>query len=338
MILPLKIMKQIAFLFLSIFALASCKTLVNTIPADKLPQGDPKITMFCYISPQDTVIRAKVRMSSPAFEEIISNGQSFYIQNGDTIRTNQPLTTATVIISDGSSTARLKYQNQTQTFDIPTSEFPIRAGGTYLLTVTNGGQSACASCTVPANSVPVKAYVLDSVKANQFGDRGTKLTLNFTWDDPAGVANFYRMRVYEVIDSPAFRTNVADSTVTEYRQRYYNYFRIDRNNLRQPLQNDKSLDGTTFSSPQFESYSLLNTYGGEIFVFGKLYKAKRGPERIGLFIELMNADKPYYDFHRSLEECNEDNPFTEPSLLYSNVQGGLGVFASFNKKLQSIRL
>lgn len=325
------------FPYLLILVLSSCESLVNTIPDDKLPKGDPQLTMFCYISPQDTVIRAKVSRSSPAFGEYITNGQSYFLENGDTIRTNQPLTTATVTISDGQQTANLRYQKLNQVYDLPAGQFPIRAGKTYTLTVSEGGQKAQATCTVPKNQVPVKSYTLDSVLSNRFGSTQRVLTTNFVWDDPAGEANYYRVNVFEIIDAPSFRFDQAEKKIYEYRQTFVNNYRVDRNNFRSAFQNDKNLDGTTFASPQFESFSNLASYGLGITVDGKRILPSRPAERVGIFLQIMNVDVPYFEFHRSLENYNGDNPFTEPSLLYTNVRGGLGVFASYNRSTKVIR-
>lgn len=328
-------MRQLIFFLLLV--LTSCESLVSTLPEDKLPQGDPQITMFCYISPQDTVIRAKVSRSSLAFGEYYTNGQTYFLENGDTIRTNQPLTTATVTISDGQTTANLQYQKLNQVFDLSTSQFSIRAGQTYTLTVTEGGQKAQATCTVPKKQVTVKSYTLDSIIATRFGNTQRVFTTNFTWDDPAGEANYYRVNVYEVIDAPNFKFNQADKKYYEYRQTFVNNYRIERNNFRSAFQNDKNLDGTTFASPQFESYSSLVNYGGGITVDGKPILPSRPAERVGIFLQIMNVDVPYYEFHRSLEDYNGDNPFTEPSLIYTNVKGGLGVFASYNRSTKVIK-
>ena len=49
-----------------------------------------------------------------------------------------------------------------------------------------------------------------------------------------------------------------------------------------------------------------------------------------LKIYLLNTEKSYYLYHRSLENYNKgDNPFTEPTPVYSNITGGFGIFASY---------
>lgn len=326
--------------FLLLF-LTACESLVNTIPEGQLPLGEPQLTMFCYISPQDTVIRAKVSMSNPAFGVYNSNGQSYYIENGDTIRTDRPLTTATVTISDGEATARLSYQKLNEVYELSTKDFPVRAGGTYTLTVSEGGKTARATCTIPMRQVPIKSFRLDSTETdNSFGNvgkNGKKLAIDFTWDDPTGEPNYYRVNVYEVLDVPSFIYNPADTTFTETRRIVTNYFRIDRQNFRSTFQNDKNIDGTTFSSPLFEHPSSLDNYNTILTVNGKVTKPSRGPERIGVYLLLNNTDQPYFDFHRSLERYQNDNPFTEPSLLYTNVEGGLGAFGGYNQTVKEIK-
>jgi hypothetical protein len=48
-------------------------------------------------------------------------------------------------------------------------------------------------------------------------------------------------------------------------------------------------------------------------------------------MELYNADEHYYRYHRSLTERHDyTNPFTEPYLIYSNIEGGLGCFGAYN--------
>jgi hypothetical protein len=47
----------------------------------------------------------------------------------------------------------------------------------------------------------------------------------------------------------------------------------------------------------------------------------------------LDAGLNYVKFHKSLDEIkrNNDNPFAEPSRLYTNVKGGFGVFVGYNR-------
>lgn len=50
-----------------------------------------------------------------------------------------------------------------------------------------------------------------------------------------------------------------------------------------------------------------------------------------LRIYLLNTDKAYYDFHKSLLTFSfgGGDPFAEPSPLYSNISNGIGIFAAY---------
>jgi hypothetical protein len=44
-----------------------------------------------------------------------------------------------------------------------------------------------------------------------------------------------------------------------------------------------------------------------------------------------NADVNYFKYHRSLQQrLDTENPFTEPSIIYTNIKGGLGCFGAYN--------
>jgi hypothetical protein len=84
------------------------------------------------------------------------------------------------------------------------------------------------------------------------------------------------------------------------------------------VKNDIGLDGKKFiiRAIEFQPVYLDHPY--------------REPDSAFLRIYLLSTDKPYYDLHKSLENPSlGDAPFTEPSFLYSNVKGGLGIFASY---------
>ena len=325
---------------LLLLVLTSCETLVNTIPEDKLPKTESQLTMFCFISPQDTVIRVNVNESKPLFSEYDLNSVEYYVVNGDTIRSGDVVYRATVTISDGKNKATIPYRKDNRYFSLPASQFPIRAGQTYTLTVTDGKRTAQATCTVPINSVPIKKYNLDTAIVTNFSRKDTVLVTSFAWDDPAGQADYYRVRVYEEQEVPFFNFNPTTKTYVENRERIQFFFYSRQNDEgRTGLVNDINLDGTTLSSGQFEKTFNNSFYFSYSFpvVDGKRLIPSRGVESLGVFLLLNHTDFAYYEFHRSLERFSGDNPFVEPSLIYTNVKGGFGVFAGFNQSVKVIK-
>jgi hypothetical protein len=53
----------------------------------------------------------------------------------------------------------------------------------------------------------------------------------------------------------------------------------------------------------------------------------------------METDADYYKYHTSLNSYSgTDEPFTEFSPVYSNVEGGFGVFASYVRYKKVLKL
>ncbi len=326
----------VGILFLLLMGMSSCETLVNTIPESKLPRTESQLTVFSFISPQDTIIRVKVSQTYPLFSEYSSSpGTSLVISDGDTVVNNiDSFATATVVISDGATSVTLPYDSREQVYSLPVQRFPIKAGMTYSLTVTDGKRSLQASCTIPPDQVPITNYTLDTTLITSFTGRDTTLRLSFRWNDIAGKENYYRVRAYELFEYSEVNVDSILQTTRETRKVGRSYFRWTDAFSSGAFQNDTNLDGTQFSSPQGRK-PRVNAQYVESLVNNPV-KPRRGPVSKGLYLLLLNTDSHYYRFHRSVQ-AQDDNPFSEPALIYTNVTGGLGVFASYNQSVRVVR-
>lgn len=319
-----------------LFVLTSCETLVNTVPASELPNQESQLTLFSYISPQDTVIRVRVSQTSPLFGEVpFASRNTFVVMNGDTMYGNvDSYEKATVTISNGQVSATLPYDTENELYALPASKFPIKAGGTYTLTATDGKRTASASCTVPEEQVSIKKYSLDMTISVFFGNRDTTVTISFLWDDLPGKTNYYRVNAYELIEYSTVRVDTSELYTVESRKSATSYFNWRGNNTQSVYQSDMNLDGTTFSSPKGrKSVDNLANYGQD----ANSVKPSRKAESKGIYLQLLNTDVHYYEFHNSFRQQRGDTPFTEPSLVYTNVKGGLGVFAAYNQSVKIIK-
>lgn len=52
---------------------------------------------------------------------------------------------------------------------------------------------------------------------------------------------------------------------------------------------------------------------------------------------VLHTDKSYYEYHRTASMFSGDNPFSEPIIVYSNIENGLGVFCSYNSNSVMLR-
>lgn len=208
---------------------------------------------------------------------------------------------ATVTLSDGSNSVILPYYSQSACYKIPSSFMPIIQGKTYFLEVTTPeGHKATSSCTVPDGTVPdVEITSIDTI--SQYGSN-FKVGLRFR--DIPGNGNFYRIGVGKKINYEF------------YEESYFEEIGFERG---ENLISDKNKE---------DEYFYLKTY--EIYQYDSNSSL--------LYISLLLTDENYYNYHRSIYSYEGDNPFSEPSPVFTNINGGLGIFAAVNGKITEFNL
>ena len=302
-------------LFVLLAMLSACDTLVTEISPDNLPGATSKLVVQSFISPQAARINVVVTESIPLFGESGSG--------------NSVIKNAVVKISGGGKEAIIPFDSASQLYSIEKTRFAIVASETYKLSVSDGQRLVTASCTVPANQAAIKSYVIDTAYINRRSGIDTALTVRMTWQDIAGERNYYRVRANMDVEFSVLEGDTPDHFV-EKRVRTRFSFRWDDDNGRSDFQNDINLDGTSFTSPLGRGFlpSTLMYVSSD----GTKYYAKQKPKLIALVIEVNNTEKSYYDYHKTIDQNNDDNPFAEPVLVYNNVEGGLGCFAAYNNR------
>lgn len=303
----------IIILFLAM-SLSACESLITDIPAEDLPVVGSKLVVQSFISPQATRINVVVTESVPVFGSTV--GQGGVVRN------------AIVKLSDGTREVIIPYDTLSQLFSIEKTLFPIAAGKTYFLNVTDGKRTVSASCKVPVKTVIAKSYVVDTSFSNNAFDLDTAITVQMKWDDIAVDTNFYRVRASLDLEYSIPEGNSAE-TFRERRVRNRFNFNWDETIGRNDFQSDGNLNAAQFTSPigrcnlpEPVTYDYGN--GSRFTVYPKA-------KIIAVTMEVYNTDENYFRYHRSLEmRGNSDNPFVEPSLIFTNITGGLGCFAAYN--------
>ncbi|HTF05395.1 MAG TPA: DUF4249 domain-containing protein [Bacteroidia bacterium] len=272
-------MKKI-FIILPLFlvALVSCEQDANV----DIPETDPQLAITCFITPQDSFIRASVTRSNPVF------GSSTNV-------TGDPVTNATVILYGNSSSVTLIYNSSSQLYEIPVSVFPIVGGSEYRLVITEpGGLHAEAHTTVP--STPPASFqctAQDTFFSNDPIYQEGEVRFDYSFSDPAGQADFYRFITYNVLLYPW-------SGDTVVQRGGWSHF------------TDANADGTVISNHHTTGFYTS------------------GDSLIGYEVWMMHANYDYYTFHQSLYNYSDGDPFSEPTMIYSNITDGLGIFAAAN--------
>jgi len=298
---------------LSCFAfLSSCESMLNDLDQDKLPKIESKLAVESYISPQSGEIKVMVTESQPLFGP--AEYEPKYIKN------------AVVIISGEAGQVTIPFKDSLNSYVIKASQFKIEAGKRYSLTVSDGKRTVKASCTVPARAVTIKNFSITPVTGSRYpGD--SFVTVKMSWDDIKGEVNYYALRGYSEIEQKSFSFNSSGGEVRVVTQRIKNVFNFSYENF---LYTDTNIDGITFNSPVF-NVSLYKYNMNYIDKNGVKQTVSSDPVLKEVYFEVLNMDENYYKFSKTIKDNdNNDNPFVEPALIYTNIEGGLGCFGAYN--------
>lgn len=291
---------------LSSLLLAGCGSLRNEINPDQLGLESAKLVVSGFLSPQDTVLAVRLTQSRTVVGDSISSGLS-----------DGSVTKATVTLSDGSRTIALRYgANSYQYYSAPVRQMRIVAGRTYTLdVVTAEGQRATATCTIPP-PVSLSTVQIDSLTENS---RTRRYFVRATWQDPAGQANYYQV-------AGILRTTIPETYGLNAKPRSYVYANLNFDDDNRGLFDDATTDGTVFTSGR--AY-----IGNTTLVDGKAIKGFTNQfQGSVLTVNLLAVDASYYQYRSAVIRQGRvrGNPFAEPVLIPSNVQGALGCFAGYN--------
>lgn len=300
--------ENIIFCLLLIFTfnLSSCRKVASDVDPPEFVQ---KLVVNAYLSPD--------KLNNRIF--ISSNQRRF----GELTGSFEPFGNVSLYIYENSKeihldTVRENYLGSGYNYRI--KNFKFKEGQTYNLKVISDlGLKAEATCTIPLKrNFQISVDTTFRKTTEEHGLRISILNAKISITDFPGEANYYRLLYLYETYYPAslFKKHLSykdavESAIPGWAE--YNAWQNDH------VSNDIGLDGKKF---------ILRT-----IEFQPVYLDQAGlsePDSAFLRIYLLNTDKPYYDFHKSLENYSlGDTPFAEPSFLYNNVKGGLGIFASY---------
>ncbi len=190
--------------------------------------------------------------------------------------------------------------NNSCCFWAPASVLDIKPGGNYTVLLQIGTQNICqASCTVPVNrNESIIFKDIDSVQ-NHTSDENSYYDyyVIYSFTDIAGEENYYKVAL-EVL----LLDQYSGDTVV-----FYDYY-----------QNEQFIKDALFEG---------GVYTDRI----KLDMAEPVDNIIGFNFILYTCDKNYYNYHRAIFSQTGNNPFSEPVIIPSNVENGLGCVAGLRK-------
>lgn len=296
------------FFILSTFLLISCEKEADI----ETPSSTPKLVIHSFICPDDTIVKVHVSTTRNIFGLLNDYPKDI---------------AASIVMFDGEEAVEF-YPMYEEGFWF--SKHKIMAGKEYKLVVKCPGYpDVTATCKVPqirtldveidTTSEFVKYEFFDpnfpQSQSDYNGFFAQKIVVKFS--DMAGEANFYNVLAYTSIE----KYNGTETQVLYPQARegedYYN------GPISYKVFTDKLRDGSDFLC------SFKNVY----------FNNDTSQYAININALVLETDAAYYQYHSSLNNYSgTDEPFTEFSPIYSNIQGGMGVFASYVKYLNVLKL
>lgn len=249
-------------------------------------------------------------------EALLSNDSTEFINNAK----------VQILDAQGGLLRELNYQENTA---IPSYGFPgfqPQAQKIYQLAIEIPGYPMIYATSSAPNSVPIQSIKTEEITSAP-NTSLYSIKINASILDPQGEQNYYHLQLYyqqiasrsssnglvgkpeSFIPIPIRSANSENSTVIAD---------VNKNGV---LFSDDALDGEQINL-QFQAV-LDREYTGE------------NPQIVG---ELRTISKDYYQYYTSLTRQleNKDRPFAEPVIVFNNIENGLGIFAGFNHRRDSV--
>ncbi len=279
-----------------LFFLMAAWGCVEVVTDIEFPDVPSKVVVHAFISPSDTAVQVMLTWSNPIYGGIST----------DSIRY---ISDATVKISEiGKPMFPLSFHPKKRVYFISADAFPVEAGKQYALQVDAPGMDPItATCFVPQANTTL---VLESIE-REITDWSEIVRVIYSFTDiPGERENFYASSAY--LDSQLIV--------------------IEEDTLKTPKQQFFTASGENYiSNKGREGRKFLTRAEG--YQYSMHWMGSDADDEVSktVFLLLLTTDEHYYNYHKALENYFPDNPFAEPILMYSNIEGGLGVFAGFSR-------
>lgn len=302
-------MKIILILTVSIsfFLLTGCVKILNS----ELKSKETKMVLNAAIS-TDSVFTVNVSRTFNIFENESENNLPFI--NGANVRL---------------------FENDNYLFNLDSfgygyyrkSDFYPEAGKQYRITVSYGSYKNIESIASVPHMVPIVAFDTSSIIAvPSYGGTETEYTGKITYNDPPDTTNYYQLTcMLYIYNGPnllfAYQQGIWP---TDENSRFF-----DGEYNGNLLWSDKLTNGQQVSF----SFVYYSSYEYEL-------PPDRDQQRLKFEFRLQSLTKEYFTYLKSLgiywETGGSDNPFSEPVVIYSNVDNGYGIFGAYSQDTTSV--
>lgn len=303
---------HITILFSLFVLISSCEKEVEL----EIEEVDSKLAVLCNFSPDEPFIleltKSKAINSSKLGTSIVNNADVQICVNNEIIETISPAT--------NTPDANTKYQS---TVAVP------KTRQVYTLKVNADGLAPITASSSIPNAIQISHSTIGAIttiETDDYETRGYDVRLGVTFDDPADETNYYQISFYqEVLTSSQA---IQENNIEVFSNDGYSLIDEDITN------NFNLIDGGIL----FKDLTFNGT--SKEFVFQPRFIYRPGEpssaitsKPINIIIELRSVSEEYYKYYSSVyrQASQENTPFSNPTVIYSNVNNGYGVFAGYSK-------
>jgi len=211
-----------------------------------------------------------------------------------------------------------------------TREFRPAIGTTYTIRVEASGFDPVTATSEVPPQVKINRLLVRELQVDP-GEKEYQNTLRFTvelvFEDPPAKENFYHLNLFQNIQR--FEIDARGDTIPQGMRRVTVDFNslVDNNYKVANFDGGMLLEDTPFDGRQVTLDIPL------------AFQLDRSNERLGkILVELRAVSEDYYLFKSTLskQQRNPGQPFSEPVIVYNNVQNGQGIFAGYSASLDSV--
>jgi hypothetical protein len=271
----------------------------------------PKLVLYCFLSPQYDTISVSLTNSQPLFSRIRGTATVKYAM--------------VEISTDNKNWTQIPYDENSKHYLLPQSQFPVVEGQTYYIRASAPDyEDISASCTVPFwREIGIMP---DGITATSPQNGVSSAILSLSWKDYQGEENYYAFIQYDFYVSYNHEWDninqvwvYSDTTVS------LDTYMWDNSGV---VFSDQGKDG--------EKMSLSATMWREGFDT-EWITSEDNQQYDSVYIIAMQTDRNTFLYENSARAAMDADGMTsiftiEPTLVYSNIKNGYGVFGAMTFK------
>ncbi len=216
---------------------------------------------------------------------------------------------------------------QMDPFPVYRSSVIPQAGTTYAVNAqVPNFEIVNATSSIP-EPIPINSLSIDSIATRedpQSGMTNLRFTIMVNFTDPVSQKDFYHLKVFQEV--LRFEVEAGDTTITRSQRKEENFNFVLNNNM------VVSFDGgLLFNDEQFTDEDINMSFNLSLSLDPTF-------EKLGItLVELRAASEDYYLYYTSLSRqlVHQNEPLTDPVILYNNIDNGLGIFAGYASQVDS---